>query len=298
LTLQQIADPLAMRAWSRAARATGKRIGFVPTMGFLHEGHLRLVDRAAADCDLVVMSIFVNPLQFGPREDFSSYPRDLGRDRTLAEGRGVDLLFVPEAAAMYAQPPEIRISPGRLAEHLCGPWRPGHFEGVLTVVAKLFNIVEPDVAVFGRKDAQQARLILRMVEDLHFPVTINVAPTTREDDGLALSSRNTYLGSGDRAAAVKLSLALEEGHKAFRAGERNAQSILAAARKVLDAEPAIRLQYLEAVDPRTLQPVSTVSDETIFAVAAFLGKTRLIDNVILGQGLAADERVRAAVGIA
>ena len=287
-----------MRAWSRAARASGKRIGFVPTLGYLHEGHLQLVDRAAEESDVVAMSIFVNPLQFGPKEDLASYPRDLARDRALAESRGVDVLFVPEAAAMYPQPPQIRLSTGTLGEHLCGPWRPGHFEGVLTVVAKLFHIVEPDVAVFGRKDAQQARLIVRMVEDLHFPVAITVAPTTREEDGLALSSRNTYLSPAERSAAVNLSRALDEGHRLFRKGTKDAAAILGSARRVIEAESSIRVQYLEAVDPRTLQPVATVGDDTILAVAAFLGKTRLIDNVILGLGLGADERVRAAAGVA
>ena len=204
LTLQQIGDPLAVREWSRKGRAAGKRIGFVPTMGYLHEGHLRLVDRAREESDLVAMSIFVNPLQFGPKEDLASYPRDLARDRALAEQRGVDCLFVPDDGSMYPEPPLVRVTPGELSAHLCGPWRPGHFEGVLTVVAKLFHILEPDVAVFGRKDVQQARMIVRMVNDLHFPLSIVIAPTMREADGLAMSSRNTYLSASERQSAVDI----------------------------------------------------------------------------------------------
>jgi pantoate--beta-alanine ligase len=296
--LQQIAELLAMRAWSRAARAAGSRIGFVPTMGYLHEGHLRLVDRAAEQSDVVVMSIFVNPLQFGPKEDLASYPRDLARDRSLAEGREVDCLFVPQDAAMYPRPPHVRVSPGILATHLCAPWRPGHFEGVLTVVAKLFNIVHPDVAVFGRKDVQQARMIRRMVDDLNFPVAISVAPTIREADGLALSSRNAYLDPVERRVAVQLSRALEAGHRQYRAGTRKVAEIIAEVRSVLAAEASILVQYVEAVDPEELAPLVTAADDTVLALAAFVGKTRLIDNVTLGEGLGADERLPSAAGVA
>jgi pantoate--beta-alanine ligase len=293
LSLQQIAEPLAMRAWSRAARVSGSRIGFVPTMGYLHEGHLRLVDRVAEQCDVVVMSIFVNPLQFGPREDLASYPRDLARDTTLAASRGVDCLFVPRDGSMYPESPLVRVSPGVLGAHLCAPWRPGHFEGVLTVVAKLFHLVEPDVAIFGRKDVQQARIIRKMVEDLDFPVSVVVAPTMREADGLALSSRNTYLASAVRRAAVQLSQALEAGHRLFRSGVRDAGKIVSAAQAVLGSDPAIQVQYVEAVDPDGLAPVTVVSKDTVLAVAAMVGRTRLIDNVILGEGLSADERLPA-----
>src|SRR5690348_7068955 len=182
-----------MRAWSRAERARGRRIGFVPTMGFLHEGHLRLVDRARERADRVVLSVFVNPLQFGAGEDFATYPRDVERDKQLAAGRGVDCLFLPDATAMYPADPLVRLHPGPMAEGLEGAARPGHFAGVLTVVAKLFHLVEPDIAVFGRKDIQQAVLIRQMVRDLDWPLEIVVAATVREPDGLALSSRNTYL---------------------------------------------------------------------------------------------------------
>ncbi|MBI4501151.1 MAG: pantoate--beta-alanine ligase [Gemmatimonadetes bacterium] len=285
-----------MRAWSRAARADGRRVGFVPTMGFLHEGHLRLVDRAATGSDTVAMSIFVNPLQFGPQEDLGSYPRALERDRQLATSRGVDCLFVPADQAMYPRPPLVRVSPGTLTAHLCGPWRPGHFEGVLTVVAKLFHIVEPDLAVFGRKDLQQARIIRSMVDDLNFPVTIEVASIIREADGLALSSRNAYLKPVEREVAVLLSQALEEGHRRYRGGTHDAREVVAAVRQVLSREATILVQYVEAVDPDTLAPVTTATDDTVLALAAFIGKTRLIDNIILGVGLGADERLAATAG--
>src|SRR5258708_24492911 len=216
--MQQLSSPKEMRDWSRAERARGRRIGFVPTMGFLHQGHLQLVDRAKQRADRMVMSIFVNPLQFSPAEDLAQYPRDLERDRTPAAGRGVGCLFVPDPAAMYPTEPLVRISPGPMAETLEGAARPGHFTGVLTVVAKLFHIVEPDVAVFGRKDFQQAMLVKRLVQDLDFPVTIDVAPTVRELDGLALSSRDTYLNSDERRSSLALSRALRPLEQTWRGG--------------------------------------------------------------------------------
>src|SRR5204862_395895 len=208
-----------MRAWSRAERVRGRRIGLVPTMGFLHEGHLRLVDRARERADRVVMSIFVNPLQFGPGEDFATYPRDLERDQKLAAERHVDCLFLPDAKAMYPADPLVRIHPGAMADGLEGAARPGHFAGVLTVVAKLFHLVEPDIAVFGRKDFQQAMLVRRMADDLNFGLEVDVAPTVRELDGLALSSRNAYLQVDERRAALALSRALRAVEQAWRGGE-------------------------------------------------------------------------------
>jgi pantoate--beta-alanine ligase len=292
--VEQITDPAAVRAWSRAA---GGRVGFVPTMGFLHEGHLRLVDLAAARADVVVMSIFVNPLQFAPGEDFERYPRDLARDSALAKSRGVACLFAPAARDVYPRGEAlVRVTPTTLAAHLCGPFRPGHFEGVLTVVAKLFHLVEPDVAVFGRKDAQQAAMVRRMVTDLDLPVEIVVAPTVRELDGLALSSRNQYLSTAERASAVALSRGLEAGHTAFRGGERDPAAIIRAAEAVVGREPALRVEYIEAVHPDTLAPVSAASDDTLLAIAARIGKTRLIDNVILGRGLAGDDRIGRVAG--
>jgi len=263
-------------------------------MGYLHEGHLRLVDRARQVADEVVVSVFVNPLQFGPSEDFARYPRDLERDRSLLSARGADCLFVPGVDALYPRQPVVRVLPGSLGDHLCGPWRPGHFEGVLTVVAKLFHVAEPDVAIFGRKDAQQAVIIRRMVSDLDFPVEIVVAPTVREADGLALSSRNAYLTPEERRAASALSRGLSAGHEAFRRGISAAADVVAEVRRVVEREALLRLEYVEAVDPSTLAPVSRVAHDTLLALAARAGATRLIDNIVLGDGLAADERLAPA----
>src|SRR5881275_679546 len=251
-----------MRAWSRAERARERRVGFVPTMGFLHEGHLRLVDRAKERADRVVVSIFVNPLQFGPAEDLAQYPRALARDRTLAAERGVDCLFVPDTAAMYPAEPLVRVSPGPMADPLEGAARPGHFAGVLTVIAKLFHIVEPDVA-----------------------------PTVRELDGLALSSRNAYLKGDDRRAALALSRALRAVEQAWRGGEADPGLL---ARRGLDVlrGPGVAPEYLALVDEQ-MRPVARVDARTVVLVAARVGKTRLIDNVVLGEGVASDIAVRA-----
>lgn len=217
--MEEITGLREMQAWTRAETARGKRVGFVPTMGSLHEGHLQLVDRARTATDRVVVSVFVNPLQFGPKEDFGAYPRDLPRDRSLAAARSVDCLFVPEARAMYPQEPVVRVAPGPLADTLEGAIRPGHFAGVLTVVAKLFHVVSPTLAVFGRKDFQQATLIQQMVRDLDFPITIEIAPTVRELDGLALSSRNAYLTADQRRVALGLSRALRTIEQTWRGGK-------------------------------------------------------------------------------
>jgi pantoate--beta-alanine ligase len=282
IDLSSIAD---LRRWVRDERAAGRRIALVPTMGFLHEGHLRLVDEARRRTDRVIMSIFVNPLQFGPGEDLDRYPRDLPRDRALAQARGTDALFVPTVAVMYPPGSEIRVVPGETADRWEGAARPGHFEGVLTVVAKLFHLVEPDVACFGRKDIQQATLVRQMVRDLDWRLEIVVVPTVREPDGLALSSRNAYLDPDHRARAVVLSTALRAAHDAFRSGERNASGLLATVRRVLASEPTVEVEYVAIVEPATLAPVETVDPETVVALAARLGRTRLIDNIILGQGL-------------
>ncbi len=287
----EIADPDAMRAWSRAERKSGRTIALVPTMGFLHEGHLRLIDRVRERVDRVVVSIFVNPLQFGSTEDLGAYPRDLDRDRAAALGRGTDSLFVPTAEAMYPAPAVVRVVPGSLADSLCGAQRPGHFEGVLTVVMKLFNIVEPDLASFGRKDAQQAVVIRRMVTDLNLPIEIDVAPTVRERDGLAMRSRNAYLSEAERRVAPALARGLDAAHEAFFGGERGVDRLVAAARAPIDSEPALELEYLEVVDPVSLAPVETAEAASIMAVAARLGAARLIDNIILGEGTGADPRV-------
>ena len=274
-----------LRRWVRDERTGGRRIALVPTMGFLHEGHLRLVDEARRRADRVILSIFVNPLQFGPGEDLDRYPRDLPRDRALAEARRTDALFVPTEAVMYPPGSEVRVVPGATAARWEGAARPGHFEGVLTVVAKLFHLVEPDVACFGRKDIQQATLVRQMVRDLDWRLEIIVVPTVREPDGLALSSRNAYLDADHRARAVVLSTALRAAHDAFRSGERNASGLLATVRHVLASEPTVEVEYVAIVEPATLAPVETVGPETVVALAARLGRTRLIDNIILGLGL-------------
>jgi pantoate--beta-alanine ligase len=282
IQIDSIAD---LRRWVRGERAAGRRMAFVPTMGYLHEGHLRLVDEARARADTVLMSIFVNPLQFGPNEDLARYPRDLPRDRRLAEARGVDALFVPSEAVMYPPGSEIRVVPGPTAARWEGAARPGHFEGVLTVVAKLFHLAEPDIACFGRKDIQQATLVRQMVRDLDWPLEIVVVPTVREPDGLALSSRNAYLDADLRRRAVILSAALRAAHERFRAGERQAGALEAVTRDTLASEPTVEVEYVAVAEPRTLAPVETVEADTVVALAARLGRTRLIDNIILGDGL-------------
>jgi len=285
-----LAHPSEMRAWSRAERARGRRIGFVPTMGFLHEGHLRLVDRARERADRVVMSIFVNPLQFGAGEDLATYPRDVERDKKLASERGVECLFLPDANAMYPADPLVRLHPGPMADGLEGAARPGHFAGVLTVVAKLFHLVEPDIAVFGRKDFQQAMLVRRMVDDLNFALEVDVAPTVRELDGLALSSRNAYLQGDERRAALALSRALRAVEQAWRGGEADPGPLARRGLDVLRA-PGVAPEYLALVDEQ-MRPVARVDARTIVLVAARVGKTRLLDNVVLGEGIAGDVSVR------
>jgi pantoate--beta-alanine ligase len=289
--MREVTSAKDMRAWSRAERARSRRIGFVPTMGFLHEGHLRLVDRARERAERVVMSIFVNPLQFGPNEDLAQYPRDLERDRHHAAARGVDCLFVPDVATMYPTEPLVRVNPGPMGDTLEGAARPGHFAGVLTVVAKLFHIVEPDIAVFGRKDFQQAALVQRMVADLSLGLEVDVAPTVRELDGLALSSRNSYLSPDDRRAALALSRSLRAVEQAWRGGEADPKALVRRGMDVLKA-PAVTPEYLALVDEQ-VRPVTRADARTIVLVAARVGTTRLIDNVILGEGVAADTAVRS-----
>jgi len=288
--MQEITGLPDLRAWTRAQRARGARVAFVPTMGALHEGHLRLVDLARESADLVVMSVFVNPLQFGPAEDFAKYPRDLNRDRALARERGVDCLFTPDRAAMYPGDPVIRMDPGPLAERFEGAVRPGHFAGVLTVVAKLFHLVEPDVAVFGRKDFQQAMLIRRMVRDLDFPIDIVIGPTVRELDGLALSSRNAYLNADQRRMALGLSRSLRTVEQLWRGGVADPVSVRTQGLLVLSAA-GVAPDYLALVND-DLQDVERVTASTVAIVAGKVGNTRLLDNVILGEGVSGDPSVR------
>jgi len=279
-----------MRAWTRSRRARGRRVAFVPTMGALHEGHLRLVDRAREGADAVVLSVFVNPLQFGPHEDFARYPRDLDRDRALAAERGVDCLFAPDRDAMYPAEPLVQMAPGPMAERFEGAVRPGHFAGVLTVVAKLLHLVEPDVAWFGRKDFQQAMLVRRMARDLDFGVAIEVAPTVRELDGLALSSRNAYLTPDQRRTALALSRALRSVEQAWRGGAADPEAVRAAGRAAL-AAAGVTPDYLALVDEE-LRDVERVTAATVALVAGRVGTTRLLDNVVLGEGVSGDPTVR------
>jgi pantoate--beta-alanine ligase len=287
----EISEPRRMRTWSRSRRDEGLAVGLVPTMGYFHEGHLSLIRHAKTLADTVVVSLFVNPIQFGAQEDLAAYPRDLERDRKDALSCGADCLFVPSEADMYPGPPVVSVVPGSLADHLCGTRRPGHFEGVLTVVLKLLNIVEPQLAVFGRKDVQQGIVIQRMVADLNVATEIVVAPTVREADGLAMSSRNAYLTREERAVAPVLARALDAAHAAFVAGARDAGELLAAAHAPIEGISGLALEYLEIVDPDTLAPTEEPRAESIVAVAARLGRARLIDNVTLGEGTGGDVRV-------
>ncbi len=272
------------RRQARAARQSGKRIGLVPTMGALHQGHLSLVRAAQAQSGFVAVSIFVNPLQFGPTEDFSKYPRTFERDRELLEQEGVDVIFAPSSAEMYPQGSVTYVHVEGLSERLDGKSRPGHFRGVTTVVAKLFHVLEPDVAFFGQKDAAQLAVIRRMVRDLNMPVDIVGCPIIREADGLAMSSRNAYLNPEQRQQALVLHRSLEEVQKRFALGERSTARLIEAGKQVLHQEPAVRLDYFEVANPDTLEPVETVAHSSLVAVAAYVGNTRLIDNIILEAG--------------
>src|SRR5713101_1599026 len=270
-----------MREASRAARREGKSLGLVPTMGALHEGHLSLVRAAKAQCDLVAASIFVNPLQFGPNEDLAQYPRNFDSDRELLQRGGVDLIFAPSVEEMYAAGAVTYVTVDALSDKLCGRSRPGHFRDVTTVVSKLFNIVEPDRAYFGQKDAAQATIIRRMVRDLNIPVQVVVCPIVREPDGLAMSSRNAYLDVPQRKSALLLYRALMAVQERFDQGERKVHALIEAGTQVFAQEPSVQLDYFEIVDPETLDPVDDLSRAALVAVAAFVGKVRLIDNVVL-----------------
>ena len=270
-----------MRSASRDTRSEGKRFGFVPTMGALHEGHLSLVRAAKAKSDVVAVSIFVNPLQFGPTEDLAKYPRSFERDRELLEKEAVDIVFAPQPEEMYPKGAVTYVTVEGLSEKLCGRSRPGHFRGVATVVAKLFHIVEPDLAFFGQKDAAQATIIRRMVRDLNLPIEIVVCPIIREPDGLAMSSRNVYLRPEERKAAPVLNRSLTETKNRFDQGERNARKLIAGGKRVMAQESRVRLDYFEIVDPDTLDPVLEVTRSALVAIAALVGNTRLIDNILL-----------------
>jgi pantoate--beta-alanine ligase len=272
-----------LRSHLAGHRLAGRRIAFVPTMGALHEGHLTLLDVARRHGDVVVMSVFVNPLQFGAGEDLDRYPRNIERDLELAGSRGADVVFTPTVHEMYGKGDEVRVVAGDLASRWEGAARPGHFDGVLTVVTKLFNIVQPDVACFGRKDLQQATLIARMIEQLDFPIELVVVPTVRDHDGLALSSRNAFLSDEERQVALRIPSALAAAAQAWRDGERDAASLEQRVVAVLAAGEGLTPDYIAVIDPVRLEPVQTAPAGTVIAVAAQVGSTRLIDNIVLGE---------------
>lgn len=265
----------------REARGQSRSVAFVPTMGALHAGHVSLVRAGRAQADLVVVSIFVNPTQFGPNEDYSKYPRSFESDRKLLEAESVNLLFAPSVEEMYPRGAVTYVTVEGLSERLDGRSRPGHFRGVTTIVSKLFHIIEPDFAFFGQKDAAQAAVVRRMVRDLDLPVKIFVCPIVREPDGLAMSSRNAYLDSEQRKSALVLSRSLHRIEALAKSGERYAEQLIAAGKKAFAEEPSVRLDYLEIVDPDTLEAVKTVSPGSLVAIAAYVGATRLIDNLLL-----------------
>ena len=273
-----------MRAAARAARHDSKQIGLVPTMGALHEGHLSLVRAARAASDVVAASIFVNPTQFGPNEDLAKYPRSFDRDCQMLTAEGVDFVFAPSAEEMYPAGAVTWVTVEGLSGKLDGRSRPGHFRGVTTVVSKLFHIVEPDCAFFGQKDAAQVAMIRRMVRDLNLPVEIVVCPIVREADGLAMSSRNAYLSAEQRSQSLVLHRSLVRLQAMVKSGERNAAALAGAGRDEFRGEPAVRLDYFEVVNPDTLDPVADVSAGALVAVAAYVGATRLIDNLVIGRG--------------
>lgn len=271
----------AVRARRQELWRGGLKVAFVPTMGALHDGHLTLVDRARALADEVWASIFVNPTQFAAGEDLTRYPRDEERDARLLADRGVTLLFAPEAKDIYPRPASIALDAPALTDSLCGAHRPGHFQGVLLVVAKLLNIVQPEVAVFGAKDCQQALIIRRLADDLCFPVRVEVAPTVRDTDGLAMSSRNAYLDAEQRRAAAVLPRALAAAAARVCAGERHGRALEAAIAAAVASEPTVRLEYAAAVDPDTLRPLLVVTRRVLLAGAAVVGPARLIDNLLV-----------------
>ena len=274
-TIQEVRDQVSI--W----RKEGFSIGFVPTMGYLHEGHQSLIRKSAEQNDRTVVSVFVNPIQFGPNEDLEAYPRDLERDKAAVEEAGGDLIFNPEPSEMYPNHFTSFIDTTETTELLCGAVRPIHFRGVCTVVGKLFNIVLPDRAYFGQKDAQQLATIRRFVRDLNFPVEVIACPIVRESDGLAKSSRNTYLNPAERQAAVILSKSLHLGREAIEQGERDAKKVIAVITASLQSEPLARIDYVEVVDFENIQRVERIAGETLVAIAVYIGKTRLIDNFVI-----------------
>ena len=281
--MQVVRQIREMQKISDQLRQVGKKIGFVPTMGYLHDGHLSLVKKAKGLCDVVVVSIFVNPTQFGPGEDFKRYPRDEEGDGAKLEGEAVDFLFIPEAGDMYPSGYQTYVDVTEVSKGLCGDFRPGHFRGVATIVAKLFNIVKPDVAIFGEKDYQQLLVIKRMVEDLNFDIKIIPGVLIREEDGIAMSSRNTYLSPDERKRALILYRSLLKGKDLFQSGERRASALVRAVKESIASVDGVSLQYVEVRDAETLEKIETVSKPAVIALAAIVGSVRLIDNIIIGR---------------
>ncbi len=269
-----------MRSFSQHQKKLGKTIGLVPTMGYLHSGHISLIERAKKDCDTVVVSIYVNPTQFGPEEDYKRYPRDLERDKKLAKAAGADVLFTPSNKEIYPDGYSTYVRVEKLSEKLCGVSRPTHFRGVTTVVAKLFNIIKPDKSYFGWKDAQQLIIIKKMVEDLNLNVKVVGLPTLREKDGLAISSRNKYLSKEEREIAPILYQALQKAKKIVSSGERNVEKVLRELKKIIE-EKKIKIDYLKAVNLSDFADVKRIEKNTLIAVAAWVGQTRLIDNMLI-----------------
>jgi pantoate--beta-alanine ligase len=278
--MEIIHDIADMKEFVRNTKKAGQTIGFVPTMGFLHEGHLTLMREAKSACDIVIASIFVNPLQFGQGEDYEDYPRDLTRDAALAESAGVHVIFAPSVAAMYPKTYASYVDVAAITDRLCGASRPGHFRGVTTVVTKLFNIVEPEQAFFGQKDAQQVAVIRQMVRDLNMNLSIIVVPIVREADGLAMSSRNVYLSQAERAAALVLSQSLKEVEQHLQTGKRDAEQLRSMIRQRISAKPLAAIDYISISDLATLEEVDTITGPILIALAVRFGKTRLIDNII------------------
>jgi pantoate--beta-alanine ligase len=272
-----------MKEVVRDLKKQGEIIGFVPTMGYLHEGHLALIRESVRKADNTVVSIFVNPTQFGPNEDYERYPRDIERDENLLIEEKVDYLFYPSVKEMYPEGYKTYVEVRELQDKLCGLSRPGHFRGVCTIVLKLFNIVQPDIAFFGQKDAQQAIIIKRMVRDLNLDVEIKVLPIVREKDGLAMSSRNTYLNPEQRKAATVLYKSLQSAKELIEKGERNANTIISKMKELIDAESLAKIDYIEIVDLEELNPIDEIKDKALIALAIYIGRTRLIDNIIVNS---------------
>ncbi len=273
-----------MKVYSRIMRKDSKSIGFVPTMGYLHDGHVSLIKNARKQNDMVILSIFVNPIQFAPSEDYEKYPRDAARDEEIARKEGVDVIFYPNKEDMYPKGYSTYVEVENLTDNLCGLSRPGHFKGVTTVVMKLFEITKPDIAYFGQKDAQQAIVIKKMVSDLNMDITTKVLPTVREPDGLAMSSRNECLNKKEKENAIVLYQALKKAEVLFSDGERNSKKIIDSMRDLINAKDTAKIDYIKVVDLDTVKDITQIKDKALIALAVFIGKTRLIDNIIVGVG--------------